>query len=99
MKSWRECKELKWVRQIKESEKRREERKQEKGKIFLEYAKGQIMFNNLSNFMRYKYDDRYVMTSFSPRIERVLGHLDNGAGDGTGMKHTEQGDRLVLLGS
>lgn len=49
--------------------------------------------------MRYKYDDRYVMTLFSPRIERVLGHLDNGAGDGTGMKHTEQGDRLVLLGS
>ena len=67
--------------------------------IFLEYAKGKIMFYNLSNFMRYKYDDSHVMTPFSPRIERVLGHLDNGAEDGTGMKHTEQGDRLVLLGS
>lgn len=57
------------------------------------------MFNNLSNFMRYKYNDSHVMTSFSQGIERVLGHLDNGAGDGIGMKHTVRGDRLLLLGA
>lgn len=49
--------------------------------------------------MRYKYDDSRVMTSFSPRIEEVLGHLDNGARDGNRMKLIAQGDRLVLLGS
>lgn len=57
------------------------------------------MFNNLSNFMRYKYDDSHVMTSFSPGIEGALGHLDNGAGDGNRIKRTVRGDRLVLLGS
>lgn len=76
-----------------------ERKKTAKIKVLLEYAKGQIMFNNLSNFMRYKYDDSYVMTSFSPRIEGVLGHLDNGAEDGNRMKRIVQGDRLVLLGS
>ena len=80
-------------------EKRRKRGKTEKIRILLEYAKGQIMFNNLSNFMRYKYDDSHVMTSFSPRIEGVLGHLDNGAEDGNRMKRIVQGDRLVLLGS
>lgn len=57
------------------------------------------MFNNLSNFMRYKYDDSHVMTSFSPGIERVLGHLDNGVEDGTGMKHIVRGDMFFLSGS
>lgn len=78
---------------------RRERKKTAKIRILLEYAKGQIMFNTLSNFMRYKYDDSHVMTSFSPRIEGALGHLDNGAGDGNRMKHIVQGDRLDLLGS
>ena len=75
-----------------------EEKKQQKSGFF-QIAKGQIMFNNLPNFMRYKYDDSHVMTSFSPRIEGVLGHLDNGAEDGNRMKRIVQGDRLVLLGS
>lgn len=83
--------------QGKNEEKRKKNSKE--SRIFLEYGKGQIMFNNLSNFMRYKYDDSHVMTSFSLGIERVLGHLDNGAGDSAGMKHTARGDRLVLLGS
>lgn len=73
--------------------------KKQKSRIFLEYAKGQIMFNNLSNFMRYKYDDSHVMTSFSPGIERVLGHLDNRVEDGTGMKHIVRGDMFFLSGS
>lgn len=73
--------------------------KKQKRRIFLEYAKGQIMFNKLSNFMRHKYDDSHVMTSFSPGIERVLGHLDNGVEDGTGMEHIVRGDRFFLLGS
>lgn len=68
-------------------------------RILSECAKGQIMFNNLSNFMRYKYDDSHVMTSFSPRIEGELGHLDNGAEAGNRMKCIAQGDRLLLLGS
>lgn len=78
---------------------RRRRKKTTKIRILLEYAKGQIMFNNLSNFMRYKYDDSHVMTSFSPGIEGVLGHLDNGARDGNRIKRIVQGDRLVLLGS
>lgn len=77
----------------------REKKRQQKSRNFLEYAKGQIMFNNLSNFMRYKYDDSHVMTSFSPGIERVLGHLDNGVEDATSMKHIVRGDRSFLLGS
>lgn len=80
-------------------EERRKRKKTAKIRILLECAKGQIMFNNLSNFMRYKYDDSHVMTSFSPRIEGALGHLDNGAQDGNRMKRIVLGDRLVLLGS
>lgn len=68
-------------------------------RILLEYAKGQIMFNNLSNFMRYKYDDSHVTPSFSPSIEGELGHLDNGEEAGNRMKRVAQGDRLLLLGS
>lgn len=68
-------------------------------RILSECAKGQIMFNNLSNFMRYKYDDSHVMTSFSSRIEGALGHLDNGAEAGNRMRRIAQGDRLLLLGS
>lgn len=76
-----------------------ERKREEKSRIFLEYAKGQIMSNNLSNFMRYKYDDSHVMTSFSPGIERVLGHLDNGVEDAASMKHVVRDDRFFLLGS
>lgn len=47
------------------------------------------MFNNFFNFMRYKYDDSYVMILFSFRIERVFGYLDNGVEDGIGMKYIE----------
>lgn len=82
-----------------EGRERRKRKKTAKVTILLEYAKGQIMFNNLSNFMRYKYDDSHVMTSFSPRIEGVLGHLDNGAEAGNRMKPIVRGDRLLLLGS
>lgn len=52
--------------------KRKKRKETAKIRILFEYAKGQIMFNNLSNFMRHKYDDSRVMTSFSPRIEGVL---------------------------
>lgn len=54
------------------------------------------MFNNLSNFMRYKYDDSHVMTSFSPGTGGVLGHLDNGAEDGNRMKRIVQGDSRII---
>lgn len=56
------------------------------------------MFNNLSNFMRYKYDDSHVTTPFSPGIGGVLGHLDNGAEDGNRMRRTVRGD-IRIIGS
>lgn len=73
----------------------REGEKTAKFKILLEYAKGQIMLNNLSNFMRYKYDDSHVMTSLSPGTGGVPGHLDNGAEDGNRMKRIVQGDSRI----
>lgn len=54
------------------------------------------MFNNLSNFMRYKYDDSHVTTSFSPGTGGRLGHLDNGAADGNRMKRGVQGVSRII---
>lgn len=68
-------------------------------RILLEYAKGRIMLNNLSNFTRHKYGDSHVTTSFSPGTGGEPGPLDNGAEDGNRMKRIVQGDRLVPLGS
>lgn len=51
---------------------RRKRKRTAKIRILLEDTKGQIMFNNLSHFMRYKYDDSHVMTSFALELKECL---------------------------
>lgn len=57
---------------VNEGGERRKRKRTAKIRILLEDTKGQIMFNNLSNFMRYKYDDSHVMTSFALELKECL---------------------------